>query len=136
MEKSFESRYAKVMFNEDSNAIVTVWKEQVTNDSYKETFREILKAIKKYEATALVSDISKQGKVCTTSRLWMQENILPEAIRCDVTQIATVVPGEDYERFSYDGEKQNIRILNRPVEFKYFRYMEDALQWTALEVVI
>ena len=136
MDLSFESRYARVSFDEGSNAIITVWKEQVTNDAYKRTFLEILNAIKKYGATSLISDISVQGKVPITSRLWMQENILPEAINYGIMQIATVVSQTDYERYSYDGNTQHILIGNRQVEFKYFRETDEAFQWAALQELV
>ena len=136
MRVTFESDFARVAYEGESNAVVTYWKKPVTIESYKETFAQILKTLKENKATSFVSDISHQGIVGTTSRLWMQENILTEAIRNGLRKIGTAVPEDTFKKFYVDQIKNEIRINNKTVEFRYFRYMEEALDWVTGPVLV
>lgn len=131
MNTTYESDFARIAFDEEANAIVTYWKKSVPVEHYKETFIHILKSLKQNKATAFVSDIKNQGTIGTTSRLWMQENILSEAIRHGLIKIGTSVSEETYTKFYSERAVNEIFIHNKWVEFRYFRQIEEALDWVA-----
>lgn len=131
MNTTYESDFARVAYDEEANAVVTYWKRPVPVEYYKETFVHILKALKQNKATAFVSDIKNQGTIGTTSRLWMQENILSEAIRNGLTKIGTSVSEETYSKFYSERAVNEIFVHNKWVEFRYFRQIEEALDWVA-----
>lgn len=136
MRVTFESDFARVAFERESNAVVTYWKKPVTIESYKETFVQILNALKENMATSFVSDINHQGIVGTTCRLWMQENILTEAIENGLSKIGTVVPEDVFHKFYMDHAKNEITINQKKVEFRYFRHIEEALDWVDGPVLV
>lgn len=136
MRVTFESDFARVAYDSGSNAVVTCWKKPVTIESYKETFSHILKSLQENHATAFVSDIKHQGIVGTTSRLWMQENILKEAIKNGLSKIGTAVSEDVFKKFYVGQEKNEMLIHNKKVEFRYFRYIEEALDWVSAPVLV
>ena len=136
MEVIFNSAFAQVSFDEASNSVIAVWKKATTTPAYQETFKIILEVIKKYKASAFISDIYFQGVVGTENRNWMESEILPEAIRLGLRKIATIAPEDIFKKFYVSNVMRHAQFHNEYLKFKTFGDLISAQAWVMNKEVV
>jgi hypothetical protein len=129
MKEILDNEFASVYFDETSNSIISIWKKPTTSESYRAFFAFILDKIKFYGVDSFISDIFYQGLVATENRLWLQNEIIPQAYGAGVRKVGIVAPGDVFSRFYIESVKNGAQAEACDVELCYFQDLISAQAW-------
>ena len=129
MKEILNNEFASVSYDSASHAIIAVWKKPSTSEAYRLIFSAILNTIKEYKAVALISDIFQQGMVGTENRLWIQNEILPNAYAAGLRKIAIIAPNDVFSTFYVESVKNSVAEKEMNIEFQYFQDLIASQAW-------
>lgn len=135
MKEILDNEFAKVCYDSDSNALITVWKKPSTSQAYKVIFSLMLDKILEFKAEAIITDIYQQGIVSTENRLWLQNEILPKAYNKGLRKVATITPNDVFSKFYVESVKSGIFVNSIDLEFSYFQDLNSAQAWVLKQEV-
>ncbi|UII28160.1 STAS/SEC14 domain-containing protein [Fulvivirga maritima] len=118
--------FASIVFEKDMNAIVVVWKKIPSEEIYKGVFSQAVIELNSKGADKWLSDIRKQGVVGPSNTKWLQEEILPRAVKAGLRKIAIVVEKDIFKKFYIDNVKTT---MSETAEMHYFDNDEEARKW-------
>jgi len=136
MKEILDNEFASIYYDVKSNAIIVVWKKPTTSESYRAIFSFVLKKIKEYQVCALVSDIYCQGLIATENRLWLQNEIIPQAYKAGVKKVAIVAPGDVFSIFYIESVRNGTSDIVNDTELQYFNDLISAQAWLVNEEVV
>ncbi len=129
MKKILNNEFANVSYDNESNAIITVWKRPSTSETYKAICSLMLEKILEFKAEAIITDIYQQGIVGTENRLWLQNEILPKAYESGLRKVATITPNDVFSKFYVESVKSGIFVNAIDLESNYFKDLTSAQEW-------
>lgn len=135
MKEILDNEYSSIFFDENSKAIISVWKRPATTEAYRGICSFVLRKIKEFEVEAIISDIYHQGLVSTENRLWLQNEIAPEIYKSGVRKVAIIAPNDVFSRFYIESVKNGTQSVITDVELSYFNDLISAQAWLMQEEV-
>ena len=129
MKEILDNEFASVYYDETSNSIISVWKRPTTSESYRALFVFILDKIKFYGVDSFISDIFYQGLVATENRLWLQNEIIPQAYDAGVRKVGVIAPSDVFSRFYVESVRNGTQAGASDVELCYFQDLISAQAW-------
>ncbi|SRR6056297_1208787 len=126
MKKLKETDHAIVQFEEETKTLELIWKKTVTKEIYRETFLESLDLLIKKNSENFISDIRKEGVVGPENTKWLQENIIPKALKSGLQKIAIVMDEDIFKEFYTENIK---KAIEGNAQINLFKSMEEAYQW-------
>jgi hypothetical protein len=126
MKKLKETDHAIVQFEEETKTLELIWKKTVTKEIYREVFLEALDLLIKNNSKNFISDIRKEGVVGPDNTKWLQENIIPKALKSGLQKIAIVMDEDIFKEFYTENIK---KAIEGNAQINLFKSMEEAYQW-------
>jgi hypothetical protein len=109
-----------------------IWKKYQDEATYKMFFTKGAEAIAEFKASGWLSDIRKEGVVGTSLSSWMQQEILPKAMKNGLKKIAVVMDADIFKEFYVDSIKKN----TGNEMMRYFDSVESANEWLRAPVEV
>jgi signal transduction histidine kinase len=122
-----ESDHVKLYYDGNLKLTVIQWKNAVSSEQYRGTFKIVLDSLKVYKTPGWISDVSKQGVISSDDQKWLVQSLGPEAIRHGLKRIA-VIGFKDPLRADYYELIRKTSAANG-LEFQVFGSMDEALEW-------
>lgn len=135
MKELINNEFAQVSFDQQSKAIVAIWKKPATAETYQTIFNSILENFVKYGANSFVSDIHNQGLVGIESRSWLMSEILPKAYQAGLRAVAVISPKDVFSSFYVATILNAVVNNNLNVEFDEFQDVPSALAWVSRKAI-
>jgi hypothetical protein len=126
MKKLKETDHAIVQFEEETKTLELIWKKTVTKEIYREVFLEALDLLIKNNSKNFISDIRKEGVVGPDNTKWLQENIIPKALKSGLQKIAIVMDEDIFKEFYTENIK---KAIEGNAQINLFKSMEEAYKW-------
>lgn len=126
MKTLFDHEKASLFYNEETNAIVLIWKGVHSDEIYKLMFTKGLAHLQELNATCWLSDIRKEGIVSPANSKWLQEEILPKAVAQGLKKVAIVMDKDAFKKFYVDNIKKE---ASKTSLMHYFGAVDDANKW-------
>ena len=123
-----ESEKATLGFNKETNAIELIWKSIHDETTYKHMFTKGIEYLKEYKATCWLSDIRKEGVVSPTNSKWLQQEVIPEAMKNGLKKIAVVMDADIFKKFYVQNIEKSVENKQNQM-MKYFDSVELANAW-------
>lgn len=123
---------AVLQYNEKTNSIELIWKKYQDEATYKMLFTKGAEAIAEFKASGWLSDIRKEGVVGTSLSSWMQQEVLPKAMKNGLKKIAVVMDADIFKEFYVDNIKKN----TGKEMMRYFDSVESANEWLGAPVEV
>ena len=127
MKALFNSEYASISFNAEVKTLELIWKKPTTHGVYQEVFRKSLELLKTHKATSFISDIRNEGIIGPQGSKWLQEEIIPDAVKHGLKKIAIIMNTDVFKKF-YINNITNT-ASNQQIQMNYFDSMADAYAW-------
>ena len=87
----YETKYAKVEYLKDKNAILCVWKQFCKDDNYRNPFRYGAELIKKYQPTTWITDTTYGFENEDDDTKWLLEEFIPKMIDSSIGKIIFII---------------------------------------------
>lgn len=124
----FDSNLATVNYLPEKKIVEVIWKgEYVKSDDYRITLNKALELLTKYKAECWLSDMTLQKAVSQEDKKWVDEYVIPLAIKTGVKKAAFVVPENIFAKLYADHVAKSIK--NSGFEFQYFENRKSAHNW-------
>jgi hypothetical protein len=126
--KIYESKYGDVKYDQAHQAVVITWNGIMpTSEEYRKTLTAALDAADRYEIRHWVSDMRKERVVKSDDNKWVQETVIPTAIKKGFKKCAFLVPESVFAKMHADKLKQSIE--GHGFEIQYFEDMDKLWGW-------
>ena len=123
----YENEKVDIIYNPDFNNISIIWKKLHDEDTYKFVYETAYKAMIEYKATSLFSDIRNQGVVSPANSKWLQEELIPKAVKDGLKKVAVLMDADVFKKFYMNNIS---KALKKEGSFtKYFDSEEEAIKW-------
>ncbi len=123
----FENEKVKISYHSDLNNIAIVWKQLHDADTYRFVYEQAYNAMVENKATSLFSDIRKQGVVSPANTKWLQETLIPKAVKDGLKKVAVLMDADVFKKYYMSNIAKS---LKKEGSFtKYFDNQEDAISW-------
>lgn len=124
----FDSNLATVNYIPEKKMVEVIWKgEFVKSEDYRLTLQKALELLAKYKAECWLSDMTMQKAVSQEDKKWVDEHVIPVAIKNGVKKAAFVVPQNIFAKLYADQLAKSIK--NSGFEFQYFENRKSAYTW-------
>jgi hypothetical protein len=108
MKQLKENEYALIQFDEETKTLELIWKKTVTREVYRSIFLETLDLLIKQGSRNFISDIRKEGVIGPENTKWLQENIIPKALKHGLEKIAIVMDSDVFKEFYTENIKKAV----------------------------
>lgn len=95
----FESKIAKIFYEEDLNLITLVWGGISNSVEYRDTFLKVLDYIEKNTIPKLLSDTSLSGTTHPDDRKWLETYVIPKAVKGGLKYTATILDPNVFKKY-------------------------------------
>lgn len=124
----YDSNLASVNYIPERKTVEVIWKgEFVKSEDYRTTLQKALELLAKYKAECWLSDMTMQKAVSQEDIKWVDEHVIPLAIKNGVKKAAFVVPQNIFAKLYADQLAKSIK--NSGFEFQYFENRRSAYTW-------
>ena len=124
----FDSNLATVNYIPEKRTVEVIWKgEFVKSEDYRMTLQKALELLVKHKAECWLSDMTMQKAVSQEDKKWVDEHVIPLAIKNGVKKAAFVVPQNIFAKLYADQLAKSIK--NSGFEFQYFENRKSAYTW-------
>jgi len=128
MENIFENEYSKVTYEEDLKILNIIWTEKrLTFEEYQRPFTICLNYMKKKKVDNYISDIRKQTIISPEFRKWLQDYVLPEAVKAGLKRIVVVANVNVFKQYYINNVFKSASKFGIPL--KTFNTLEEAKNW-------
>jgi len=87
----YDTKYCKVEYQKDKNAILCQWREFCKGDDYRNPFRYGAKLIEKYQPTTWITDTTNGFENKEADTKWLLEEFIPKMIESSVKKIIFII---------------------------------------------
>jgi len=108
MKQLKENEYALIQFDEETKTLELIWKKTVTREVYRTIFLETLDLLIKQGSRNFISDIRKEGVIGPENTKWLQENIIPKALKNGLEKIAIIMDSDVFKEFYTENIKKAV----------------------------
>jgi len=124
----FDSKCAQIYYEHDNKLLVIIWKRVVLSDEYKQAFSIVLDAVKKYNAPLFLSDTRLQGAIGPDDRIWLETEMIPQALSAGLKYSATVLPKDAFKKYYLTKIKDQSKKSGM-TGFELFEDFDEARMW-------
>jgi len=119
--------YADVFYDEKHYLLQVIWKPDMTDNDYKQTFNFCLEYASTHRVDNFMSDIRNQKIIAPETRKWFEDVALPTAIERGLKRGAIVFTGNVFKK--YYANNILTRSKNFALPLKFFTSIEDGIKW-------
>lgn len=124
----YESKFGHVKYDQAHKAVVITWNGVMPpSEEYRKTLTMALEAADRFEIRHWVSDMRKERVVKSDDNKWVQEFVIPSAIKKGFKKCAFLVPESVFAKMHADRLKQSIE--GHGFEIRYFDDMDKLNEW-------
>ena len=117
----YNTKFCKVEYLNESNAILLQWKQFCKSDDYRDPFRYALKIIKEYNISTWVTDTINGFENEEADTKWLLEEYMPQLIDSPVKKVVFVIKDDSLLMDEIMGQVEVLR------EFFEVELVEDFL---------
>ena len=122
-----DTDFVKITYDTEAKLLIQRWKRIVTSEEYRKAFQVSLEAVSKYNIPLFLSDTSKEGVISPEDRKWLEEVIIPKAVKNGLKYSATIMDKDLYKKYYLS------KIKNASEEsgmrFRIFDNYDEGLKW-------
>ena len=90
----YDSRYCKVVYVKEKNAIFCAWKQFCKGDDYRDPFRYAYKEIRKHHISTWITDTTNGFENEAADTQWLLEEFMPKMIESSIKKIVFIIADE------------------------------------------
>jgi len=102
----YETKYCKVEYQKEKNAIFCQWREFCKGDDYRKPFRYGAKLIEKYQPTTWITDTVNGFENEEADTKWLLEEFIPKMIESSIEKIVFIIQDDSPLMSEILGQKE------------------------------
>ncbi len=122
-----DTDFVKITYDTEAKILIQRWKRIVTSEEYRKAFQASLDAVSKYNIPLFLSDTSKEGVISPEDRKWLEEVIIPQAVKNGLKYSATIMDKDLYKKY-YLSKLKNASEESG-MRFRIFDDYDEGLKW-------
>ncbi len=122
-----DTDFVKITYDTEAKLLIQRWKRIVTSEEYRKAFQVSLEAVSKYNIPLFLSDTSKEGVISPEDRKWLEEVIIPKAVKNGLKYSATIMDKDLYKKY-YLSKLKNASEESG-MRFRIFDNYDEGLKW-------
>ncbi len=122
-----DTDFVKIIYNPDTKLLVQRWKRVITSEEYRKGFQTSLDTVIKYNIPLFLSDTTQEGIVAPDDRKWLEEVVIPQAVKNGLKYSATIMDKDLFKKY-YLGKIKNASEQTG-MRFRIFDDYDEGLKW-------
>ncbi len=123
----FDKDFSQITYDEAHKLLSQIWKRPVTSAEYRESFSKVLEIIQEKKVPLFLSDTSMQGIISPEDRMWLEQDMIPDAVKAGLQYSATILNPDTFKKYYL--QKIKSKSEEAGIKFRIFGDRQEGIDW-------